>query len=434
MSLLCAVLPQPGLLCSLELLKYSYGCVMILIDPQSEAGQKLKALRDSIPDEDLAGKGREDEPHVTVRYGITDTDSETSIASYLADQAPFTITLGPTFVFPPTENSDNAAVVCVSVTCPAGEQSFAWDTPLHRINAELAENGNFKQADFDYTPHLTLAYVRPDAADKWAGDDSVAGTELVVNARAIHSKDDDAAPLVVMLTGEPPIEDADDGVTVLDEEDESAEKIAKGNPNHEPAGSPVGGEFASGAGAAIHESFRREMKLRGLKEKKINETRSEFANPHGVVVNARFAPAVPAFGSYKAEPAHVAARLSHKTNDTFKGYKELSAVPTPARSAAASSLPNLRPARTARRAPAIQKSPPKASRVRQIKPRSPVACRRRSRWAHIRPRTQLCRRTLRAVEEKSEYPGRTTRTPRQPIAQRTRMALESPTRWRRRTT
>ena len=191
-SLLCSVAPPDALfLCSSieQFLKYSYGCVMLDIDPQSEAGQQIRALRDEIPDEDLMAKGREDEPHVTVRYGIIDTSSEAGIAAYLTKQAPFTITLGETIVFPPTENSDNAAVVVVQVE----------SADLDRINDELAAASNFKEADFDYHPHITLAYVIPEAADKWAGEDSLEGLEIHVTELTIRGKDGSATP--VALTG-----------------------------------------------------------------------------------------------------------------------------------------------------------------------------------------------------------------------------------------
>ena len=182
-----------------DLLKYSYGCVMLMVDPASDAGQKLKELRDSIPDEDLMAKGREDEPHVTVRYGILDTASEAGIASYLTQQGPFTITLGRTMVFPATEHSDNAAVVVVQVDSPE----------LERINDEVAAAGEFKPANFDYHPHITLAYIREESAEKWADEDSVEGLELEVKEIVIKSKDGAATP--VALTGTSDFADSIEG-------------------------------------------------------------------------------------------------------------------------------------------------------------------------------------------------------------------------------
>jgi 2'-5' RNA ligase len=190
-SMLCSLIaPQEAVfICSSDpgLLKYSYGCVMLDIDPQSEAGQQIRALRDEIPDEELMAKGREMESHVTVRYGIQDTASEAGIAAYLTTQPPFRITIGKTIVFPPTANSDNAAVVVLQVE----------SAELGLINYELEEAGNFKTADFEYHPHITLAYVVPEAAEKWAGDDSLEGVELEVREIIIRSKDGSAIPVAL---------------------------------------------------------------------------------------------------------------------------------------------------------------------------------------------------------------------------------------------
>jgi len=192
-SLLCAVIepPAPVLICALDLLKYSYGCVMFDIDPASEAGQAIKALRDAIPEEELMAKGREEEPHCTVRYGIMDTASEAGIASYLTAQSPFTVTLGKTIVFPPTDHSDGAAVVVIELQD---------SNELNWINEELGEHGTFKKPDFEYHPHITLAYVTPEAAAKWADNPSLEGVELLVDTIVISSAKDDAKTPIA-LTG-----------------------------------------------------------------------------------------------------------------------------------------------------------------------------------------------------------------------------------------
>jgi 2'-5' RNA ligase len=206
MSLLCAVEnvsvsfvdgTGTGFLCSLDLLKYSYGSVQFDVDPQSEAGQQLRALRDEIPDEDLMAKGRtpDENLHVTLRYGIEDSESETRIAAFLAEQAPFTITLGKTMVFAADGSiakavgAEGAAIVVVDVESPE----------LVLLNAALAEHGAFTVEDFKYQPHLTLAYIDPAAADQWIGEDSVAGLTLQVDSLTISSKD--GTKTKVMLTG-----------------------------------------------------------------------------------------------------------------------------------------------------------------------------------------------------------------------------------------
>jgi len=67
-----------------------------------------------VPDEDLAGTGRETEPHLTVKYGVN--EDESGLRSVLAEHQPFDATLGKLKVVPPSANSDNAAPVVVSET------------------------------------------------------------------------------------------------------------------------------------------------------------------------------------------------------------------------------------------------------------------------------------------------------------------------------
>jgi hypothetical protein len=99
------------------------------------------------------------------------------LKEYLQTLEPFTVTLGKTEVFPPSPSSDGAAVVVVRIYSPE----------LHRINKELEDVAEWKASDFpDYKPHLTIAYVKPEVADKYVGLDTLEGdehevTELVIS-------------------------------------------------------------------------------------------------------------------------------------------------------------------------------------------------------------------------------------------------------------
>jgi 2'-5' RNA ligase len=135
--------------------EYQYGSTQINIHPESEMAQEMERLKGLIADEDLAGKGKETENHVTIRYGLV--SGKDGVHEYLKKQGPFDMVLGGITVFPESEHSDGACPVVLDINAP----------DLERMNAELAKAGKFKEADFEYHPHATLAYVKPEVADKY---------------------------------------------------------------------------------------------------------------------------------------------------------------------------------------------------------------------------------------------------------------------------
>jgi 2'-5' RNA ligase len=162
--------------------KYSYGNTQAAIPKDSDAYKAIIALQAKVDDADLAGKGKDvDEPHVTLRYGIQGDDTN-GIRKYIEAQAPFEATLGKTGLFPPTKNSDGAAVVMVPIESP----------DLHRMNAEIEKEGDFKESDFpDYKPHATIAYIKPGAAEKYKGMTDADGKTFRVESVDISNRDGD---------------------------------------------------------------------------------------------------------------------------------------------------------------------------------------------------------------------------------------------------
>lgn len=175
----------------LEKAAHNYGIVMIDIDPKSEVGLRMEAIRDAIPDEHLMegnGTKREENPHVTVRYGIVGDVG--TIPEYLATISPFSMRFGPTMAFDPSPNSDGAAPLVIRIDCQELEQ----------INAMLPEYAEFKKSDFVYHPHATLAYVKPEFVAQYVGDTYCDGIEYPVEHVDVRDVDDNVD--VVMLAGD----------------------------------------------------------------------------------------------------------------------------------------------------------------------------------------------------------------------------------------
>jgi 2'-5' RNA ligase len=109
-----------------------------------------------ISDEDLAGKGREDQPHITLKYGVK--EEPLTLENAVANYQPFDVEVGNVSVFPPSEQSDGAAPVVLKV-----------NTDLKPLHDDIHKAMGAKEDDFSYSPHLTLAYVKADAASKYDG-------------------------------------------------------------------------------------------------------------------------------------------------------------------------------------------------------------------------------------------------------------------------
>ncbi|MGB7148359.1 MAG: 2'-5' RNA ligase family protein, partial [Terriglobales bacterium] len=172
--------------------KYKFGSTQANIPADSEAAKGLGIARSIISKDDLAGKGKdigEGGEHVTVRYGIKNEDTE-GIRKFLSEQSPFEATLGKTEKFPVSEHSEGAAPIIAPIDAPE----------LHRINAEIEKHGDFSEPSFDkYKPHATVAYVKPDKADRYVGMDITKGKKFTVNEIAISKKD--GSQEVVKLEG-----------------------------------------------------------------------------------------------------------------------------------------------------------------------------------------------------------------------------------------
>lgn len=160
--------------------KYKFGSTQANLPVDSEAHAAVEAARATIPAADLAGDGKEvgGGNHVTVRYGIEGGDPA-KLRAFIEAQAPFEARLGKTEKFEPTENSDGAAVIKAPVESPE----------LRRINKEIAAHGDFKEPDFEYSPHVTIAYVKPEAADKYVGMTETEGKPFRVDSIAISNRD-----------------------------------------------------------------------------------------------------------------------------------------------------------------------------------------------------------------------------------------------------
>src|SRR5208282_1041254 len=146
----------------------------INLPPDAAAGMMEAAKQ--IPDEELGPDGREDDSHITIKYGVKPDPA--LLSQVVGEQQPFTVTLGKTHVFSVSESSNAQAPVVVE--CHAPE--------LADLHNRVMEAMGTRPDDFPYVPHVTLAYVKPDAATKYEGMDWAEGISFQVDSITLSTK------------------------------------------------------------------------------------------------------------------------------------------------------------------------------------------------------------------------------------------------------
>jgi len=116
---------------------------------------KVRGFAALIPDEDLyddgSGEhGREEEPHVTVKYGLH-TDQPGRVRAVLENNPPCRLTLGRMDAF----HNEKYVVLKLEVNSP----------DLHALNKQISENLECTDTFPVYHPHVTVAYLKHREGD-----------------------------------------------------------------------------------------------------------------------------------------------------------------------------------------------------------------------------------------------------------------------------
>ncbi len=149
---------------------------------QGRPFDKLLAMAAKIPNADLAADGREDDPHVTVKYGLHTDDSD-EVRQVVQDFGPVELVLGKTSLFPNEEHD----VVKVDV---GGED-------IRRLNKLISDSLECTDTHPEYKPHVTLAYVKPGEGQKYAGDASVDGLRLTCNVLIFSNQEKERTAILL---------------------------------------------------------------------------------------------------------------------------------------------------------------------------------------------------------------------------------------------
>jgi len=145
---------------------YSYGCLMAML-PDSVA-QRVRDFASLIPDEDIyddgSGEhGREDLPHVTVKYGFHTEDGEEVKTGLEGRYAAHATLLGMTAF-----ENDKFTVLKMDVK----------SDDLHKFNEDVSRNFEVTDSFPVYHPHVTIAYLSKDCDWRKYACDLFSGTEI----------------------------------------------------------------------------------------------------------------------------------------------------------------------------------------------------------------------------------------------------------------
>lgn len=137
-------------------------CVMVPLPADPALVEYISSIPDDVLYTAEDGYGREDTPHVTVLYGISDTDAEKTkdILKKLPKQ--LTATLGKITLF---ETNPKFDVLKIDVTSPS----------LARLNDFLCKNVEYHNDYPKYHPHVTLAYLKKGRGKPYVGDTTFDG-------------------------------------------------------------------------------------------------------------------------------------------------------------------------------------------------------------------------------------------------------------------
>lgn len=166
--------------------KYDYSSLLIEL-PELLTDNVISWGFDHVSNESLfldpkdPGFGREDDPHITLIYGIH-TDDFKEVSDLFAVEKEFECELNKIDLF---TKSDKFDVLIASVECEE----------LHRLNRKMRRNLEATENYPVYVPHVTICYMKKGEGKQYIGDDFFTGEKFMVNKIFFSSKTGDKTPI-----------------------------------------------------------------------------------------------------------------------------------------------------------------------------------------------------------------------------------------------
>lgn len=151
--------------------KYDYSCTKVNL-PDALSESIMKWGRDNVPNNKLYvegdnSKGREDDIHITVLYGIVD-ENPVKTAEVIGKVKPFEVRLGLINAFKDKKEYD-----VLKIEIESGD--------LEKLHYDLAKKIKNENSFPTYNPHVTVAYIKKNSMDRFIGDETFKGKTFKVN-------------------------------------------------------------------------------------------------------------------------------------------------------------------------------------------------------------------------------------------------------------
>lgn len=180
-------LPEPQrqqLAAALELKKLGYIC----LKPSEQAAAAIvQFARDRIDVNHLSLHGYESEPHVTLLYGFVGERAEDVVST--VKRLPIVDVLVGDMVAFPTKDGSVAVVLKVSS-----------ETLMSMRKSICAEVPHAAQ-EYEYCPHITLGYVKPEFASLYSGPSELSGWSVELSQAKVCGPSPDCEVFLVPLRG-----------------------------------------------------------------------------------------------------------------------------------------------------------------------------------------------------------------------------------------
>lgn len=163
--------PEPALVkVAKEGVNYEYSITKIDL-PDDLSDSVMSWGEKNIPEKDLfiedgMAKGRENDIHITVLYGITD-QKPNKTSKVIKETKPFEVRLGLINAF-----KDNKKYDVIKIEIESGD--------LEKLHYELRDRIHNENTFPTYNPHVTIAYVKKNSCDRFIGDETFKGKTFKV--------------------------------------------------------------------------------------------------------------------------------------------------------------------------------------------------------------------------------------------------------------